>query len=196
MKKGAQMNRITQIVLDMDGPLVDLRKPLCELHGLPDPYTDPERIYPFDLTKVWPIPFERLWTGTDADWWADLPPQPWMEELVHELELRFGSENISLLTSPLDDDGACYTGKIRWIRKHLPQFRRRFLVGPAKEFASAPWRALIDDRPKNLDDFATGGPPGMTMPTLAFPTPWNENHKWAHDPMVVVRRWLGTYDAE
>ena len=178
---------IEKLLLDMDGPLVNLRDPLCELHNLPDPYTESKQ-YPFELTDVWPLTINQLWVGCDADWWANLPPQPWMEELVYELELRFGKKNICLLTSPLDDDGSCYMGKMRWIKQHLPQYRRRFLVGPAKEFAAGgPHKGLVDDRPKNLKDFeAAGGT------ALAFPTPWNVNYRFADDPMPIVRTWLDT----
>lgn len=178
---------IDRVLLDMDGVLVDFNGGVCEHFGktLPD--------YPFnpDVQKVqqdWNIEPHfgmtpaQLWDPLGFDFWANLAPLPWYQDVVGLLEDHFGEENICLLTSPIRTAGAI-DGKISWIRKHLPQYRRRFLVGPCKEFCAGPSHALVDDHSVNIEKFEDAG--GRTF---LFPAPWNRRFK--EHPVPALKEWL------
>jgi 5'(3')-deoxyribonucleotidase len=179
---------IERALLDMDGVLVDFNAGISEYYGVPLPD------YPFNPDKQtvqqsWNIEHHfgrtpaQLWDPLGFAFWAGLKPLPWFTEVVGLLEDHFGEENICLLTSPIKTEGAI-DGKIDWIRRHLPQYRRRFLVGPCKEFCAGPRHALIDDHSVNIEKFRDAG--GRTF---LFPAPWNRRFK--EHPVPALKEWLG-----
>lgn len=113
--------------------------------------------------------------------WKNLSPLPWMHDVVGILEAEFGEEHICILTSPVRTDG-CIDGKIAWIRHYLPQYRRRFLVGPPKEFCASPRHALVDDHEPNAVKFVEAG-----GHALLFPAPWNRRFK--EEPVAALKKW-------
>ena len=182
---------IDRVLLDMDGVLVDFLGGACKFHGvtydgLPhNPYSQTEQ-KPWEIEGVFGMSPHKLWNPLGRDFWANLDPLPYCHEVVELLSERFGEENICLLTSPIRTDG-CIDGKMDWIRKHLPQFKRRFLVGPAKQFAASSSHVLVDDRPKNIEEFkAVGGNVFM------FPAPWNRRFK--EHPVTALKEWLRSLD--
>jgi len=179
---------IQRILLDVDGVLANLRVALAAKLNRPMPYEAGKR-YGFQTAPLWGISAAEMWCGCDRTFWAGVPLMPWAHELVNELELRFGQGNICLLTSPIDEDG-CVDGKQDWVKEHFPAYRRRTMIGPAKEFcAGSPKHALIDDRPENIDTFAAAGGSVFT-----FPAPWNDGYLEAANPMPAVHRWLSSLD--
>ncbi len=175
---------IERILLDMDSVLVDLPAGLAREHGRELPFTFGEPAG-FEMSTLWGISATEMWAPCGRDFWRNLEPLPWMSELVNELELRFGRDNMCLLTSPTLNDG-CVDGKLDWIRKHLPAYRRRYLIGPAKVFCAGSSSCLVDDRVENTEAFIESGGFAFT-----FPAPWNPHYAAAGNPMPVVREWLG-----
>lgn len=152
------------ILLDMDGVLVDFIGGAYGLHQRPMPDAVPWRIWEeMGLTE------EEFWAPMGHDFWANLPWTPEGQLLVRQLELMVGAENICLLTSPCLTPG-CAEGKLAWIGRHLPQYRRQYLLGPAKGFAAGPGKVLVDDHEKNVADFRSMGGGAVLVPR-----PWNSN---------------------
>ncbi len=50
----------------------------------------------------------------------------------------------------------------------MPNYGRRYLMGPAKHFCSGPGRVLIDDSDKNVIEFLRSGGQAILVPR-----PWN-----------------------
>lgn len=139
-------------LLDLDGVLADFIGGLCKLRGTP-------RVDP----SGWNCIDAHEWEKMDEEFWATLDRTPEFEAILTTVEETFGPENVCLLTSPVRTAG-CLEGKMRWIRKHLPAYSRRFLIGPAKEFCANPRSVLIDDSETNVKAFTDAGGYAVLVP--------------------------------
>lgn len=171
-----------KVLLDMDGVVSDLNGGACRLHGVSDPYNNHDNHGNYGIQKLMGIPAPEFWGAMGREFWANLEPTPHMKEYVNLLVKAFGGENICLLTSPVLTEG-CYEGKMDWIRKHLPAFRRQFLVGPSKNFCAHPGSLLIDDCEKNVLEFRDAGGNAFLVPG-----PWNLGH--CTDPVEALKNYL------
>lgn len=175
----------------MDGVLVDFLGGACKFHnktydGHPhDPANQAEQ-KPWNIEPIFQMNAPELWDPLGREFWESLEPLPHCHEVVEILSNKFGEENICLLTSPVRTDG-CIDGKMSWIRRHLPQFRRRFLVGPAKQFCASPRHALVDDHAKNIEAFKDAG-----GHVFMFPAPWNP--RFSEDPVEAIKKWVEALD--
>lgn len=175
-------------LLDMDGVLVDFVRGAIELHDLPaNLYDDPKSLGDFDIVKLSGLKPQDFWKDMGFDFWASLP---WTADGMNILNLvlsKFGDKNICLLTSPCMTEG-CIEGKLYWIRRNLPDFSRRFLVGPAKEFCAGPNNYLIDDSDHNRRTFeAHGGN------CILVPRPWNSMHHQRHRTLDHLMNLMGDH---
>lgn len=151
-------------LLDLDGVLVDFVSGAQRLHGQP---VGPHLITDWDFYEGWGLTPESFWAPMGEEFWAGLDWTAEGRSILAVVEAAVGRENVCLLTSPCDTPG-CVEGKVRWIRRYLPEYRRRFLVGPAKEYAAGPGRVLIDDSDANVIRFSAAG-----GNTVLVPRPWN-----------------------
>lgn len=161
-------------LLDLDGVLVDFVGGAAKLHGF-----DPALAVRWDFMADVGLTQNQFWSPLGEDFWANLPWMPDGMRILAIVEKAFGPENVCLLTSPCDTDG-CMQGKLRWIRKHLPVYNRRYLMGSAKEFCASRDSLLIDDSDSNTTKFATAGGWGVLVPR-----PWNvlagrDPVEWVH----------------
>ena len=148
-----------QIFLDMDGVIVDLHAAVAQRLGLVD-------MTVFNRGEL-AMTDAEIWSGTDAEWWANLP---WMsdgEAIVKVCEDAVGAENLIICSKPANWPGSA-EGKLRWIENHLPGYARRFVLTPDKAWCANGRTLLIDDNENNIFGFrAAGGA------TLLCPRPWN-----------------------
>lgn len=161
------MNLERKCLLDMDGVLADFIGGLFKLRGVP---------------RVDPTAFECVsrgeWEKMDFDFWANLEPTPEFAPILGTVEEIFGRENVCLLTSPCMTRG-CHDGKYAWIRKHLPEYKRRYLIGPAKHFCAGPNTYLVDDSDDNCDAFVKAGGQAFLVPRA-----WNALRAWKVSDML------------
>ena len=172
-----------KVLLDIDGVVADFVGGACRLHGVPDPYLKPENHGHYEIQDLVGIHGPAFWDPMGEEFWANLEPTTHMQEIVTLLTLQYGVKNICLLTSPVRTPG-CIDGKMRWIRRHLPDFSRRFLVGPAKEFCAHENSILFDDSESNVRKFEAAGGRTFLVPGL-----WNSLHKL--DALGAIQRFLG-----
>jgi 5'(3')-deoxyribonucleotidase len=102
------------------------------------------------------------------------------------LEQIYGPEHICVLTSPVDTPGAV-EGKVDWIRHNMPDYRRRFFVGPPKHLVAASHIRLVDDHDDNVDAFVAAGGRATLVPR-----PWNRrinetNNLGRFDPELLLQ---------
>lgn len=157
----------------MDGILVDFMSGAHKYFGLPYSYEE----YPYELgdwdcipptgMKITP---EEFWESLDEDHWANLPWMPDGKEILAVIESYFPKEHICLLTSPTLSP-SCASGKVRWIQKEMPDYARRFLIGPPKYFCAHREALLIDDSDKNVNLFKLHG--GRA---ICIPRKWNSKY--------------------
>ena len=85
-----------------------------------------------------------------------------------------------LLTSPGNAESV--VGKIQWIEKHLPEYKRRYLIGPEKHFCSHRNSILIDDSDENVMKFREEGGDAILVPRM-----WNCNYGNRHHSFDFVK---------
>ena len=169
-----------RILLDMDGVIADFIGAAALLHEF-----DASAVKCWDFLESFGIDPVAFWSPMGRKFWANVPKTIEADAIVQACEEAVGAENVCLLSSPCDTDG-CIDGKRDWIRKHYPQFARRAMFGPAKEFCAAPNRLLVDDSDSNCNAFARAG--GVAC---LLPRPWNLNrgmHVLNHLHMVLAER--------
>jgi 5'(3')-deoxyribonucleotidase len=154
----------------MDGVIADFMRGACALHGVPYPYDNLH--YKGDsrsIEQIYGISKARFFGNMKRDFWLALEPTREAKDIVGLLEDKFGIQNLSILSSPISTNtGECVQGKVDWLKKHFPQFNRRFLFGPVKEMAACCGTLLIDDHEPNIDRFAANG-----GHVFLVPRPWN-----------------------
>ena len=171
-----------RIFLDLDGVLADFVAGAARLHG-----KDPASVTTWDFFERWSLTAADFWNPLGREFWANLPLTPEAHQIVALCEQAVGKENICLLTSPCDTDG-CPEGKRDWVKKHLPDYRRRLLIGAAKEFCATPRSLLVDDHDANCKAFLLAG----GVPCL-FPRPWNAYADRADKPLEVIQTIIGMF---
>lgn len=153
-----------ELNLDLDGVLVDFVRGSFVALGK----SVPIKGLHWDYWTQMGITEEEFWSVMGHDFWANLPWTKEGKKFLAYMELIFGAENITLLTSPADTTGAV-EGKVAWIRRELPGYKRRFSVSAApKAKTSCESRILVDDNLGNVEKYRLAG-----GPTVLVPRPWN-----------------------
>jgi len=166
------------ILCDMDGVLVDFVGPACESHGKTKPYQNSSAAGSWDIVGLLGMTPEEFWGPLGYVFWASLP---WMSDGRRILEVIFdATQHVYLLTSPTDDPGSL-SGKYAWVKRELPDLRRRMLVGAPKHLCAMPDAVLVDDSDANIDRFSDAG--GRT---ILVPRPWNSRHAESHRAVECV----------
>ena len=154
------------VFFDLDGVLADFVRGALALHRAELPMTDVTWGFPgqigFDGESD-----PTFWEPMGRSFWYGLAPLADGFALLRSAEGFVGPENIGILSSPCFTDG-CADGKLEWVRKHLPLYRRRVFIGPAKYLVAGPGKILVDDNNDNADKFAAAG--GLSV---LVPRPWN-----------------------
>lgn len=172
-----------RVLLDLDGVLADFVRGACALHRVPDPFLKEENLGSYMIQEMIDIYGSRFYDPMGKAFWANLPLTKYAKRIVTILEDYYGSDNICILTSPVRTDG-CIDGKMDWIRRHFPQYGRRFLIGPVKDFCASPDSILFDDYAENTANFrAAGG--------NAFLVPASNNYKYLEHPVEALIHFLG-----
>ncbi len=157
-----------KVILDLDGVLVNM------VGGMEERYDTKIKEWPeckASLEKVFNMPPKQLWSNLGINFWVNLKWHVDGQRILTKLSMQFGEENIVICTSPTWDPQAA-AGKMTWIQNHLPDFNRRFLIGPAKEFLAHEQSVLVDDFDYNVDKFRKHGGHAILVPR-----PWNSNRQ-------------------
>ena len=164
-----------RILLDLDGVLVDFVGGACRIHGRPDPFAEPlipEVVGNFSMDKIWGMGLDTFWKPMKMpSFWKGLEFMPDAKEILELCEQAVGMDNVCLLTSPSRGSGPV-VGKINWIEKNMPEYSRRYLIGPAKQFCAGPDSVLVDDSNRNIEDFVEAG-----GNVILVPRAWNSNYR-------------------
>lgn len=163
------MSHKKKALLDMDGVVVDFVRGVLKWYGSDVSYGD----ITWNLEKTVAPTLEPsvFWDNLGYDFWVNLPFTPKGQLLTQYVLQMFGEENVCICTSPCRTPGSI-EGKIEWIRRHIPQLQRRFMVTPVKEFAASKNRFLLDDNNENCKKFNEAG--GVS---ILIPQPWNDRNE-------------------
>lgn len=177
------MNQPTEkCFIDMDGVLADFVSGVCKAYGRPNPYTNPANFNIFEIEDIWQITPKEFWAPCDGPtFWEDLKPMPGAGNLVDIATMRFGQENVCVLTSP-SLSPYCVPGKRKWLKQWFPELKY-VLFGSAKHFLAHPTTWLLDDRNENVAQFTAAGGNGVLVPRR-----WNAKYAEAPYALTAIRR--------
>lgn len=146
----------------MDGVLADFASQAIKAHGWSGKHDD---IYKFNMEEIFGITISEFWSKCwGYDFWYDIKPYPWAEELIRECR-KLGDLIIS--TSPSADKD-CIPAKQQWLYDHFGIKVTDCMFGSKKYLMANPKTTLIDDYPLNIEKFANNN-----GNTLLFRQPWN-----------------------
>jgi len=172
-----------KVLLDLDGVITNFVGAACEFHRVANPYARSENLGVYNIEKLTGIYGDDFWGGLDMAFWSNLPMMPFSGGIINLLEETYGQENICILTSPIRTAG-CINGKMAWIKRNMPKYRRQFLIGPMKEACAHPNSILFDDCDANIERFEAAGGNAFLIPA-----PWNSKH--SELPVVALEDFLG-----
>lgn len=143
--------RPTYCLIDLDGVLVDFHNAAIRLHDLPvDPDTVGWDLFSGHMTA------EDFWKPLGYDFWAGLDWIADGRQILRAAERHFSPDNIFILSSPCWTKG-CAEGKIDWVQRKLPQYRKRLILGNRKDICAGQDRLLIDDSDTQCEMFHRAG---------------------------------------
>lgn len=140
-----------------------------------------------DMVAHLEIAPEEFWKTIDSygeEWWANLEPESWANELIEIV--RFYDRDFTILTSPSRSHFAG-SGKILWLQKYFNKKFSNYIITPAKnkqKLASAK-SVLIDDNDKNCEQFRF-----RLGYTVLFPRIWNQNHELENEKIEYTKKQL------
>ena len=148
------------VYLDLDGVLADFVGGVCQAFNIPretllETWTPGQ----YDLCPPLKVSANHFWdviSRRGEEFWANLGVMPDAYELVALAEQR--GEVVFMTSPPLNPSAV--VGKIRWIEKHFPTFRRRFAVTPCKAAFAHPYAVLVDDWDEAVTKFRKAGGSG------------------------------------
>ena len=185
---------IKTVYLDMDGVMVNFLGGLHKSLGVPYdtshyPYEEGKWNMLTDIKGFDDVPatFEQCNDACTESFWVNLNWTPDGRDILEIVTRMFDIRNIYLLTTCMPNPGTP-SGKMQWIEKNLPIFKRQFIIlgsGVGKGLFASPDALLIDDRDKNIDEFIAAGGHGLLVPR-----PWNRAHSCAGRTVEVVMKFL------
>jgi 5'(3')-deoxyribonucleotidase len=107
-------------------------------------------------------------------------------QILTIVEDLFKYLNILLLTTPMPNVESA-SGKMAWVRRHLPQYNKKLIIttAPKDTFAKVPDSILIDDCQNNFERWTAAG--GRMQ---LVPRPWNNCHEQAARAAEIVETGL------
>lgn len=151
------------LLLDLDGVIADLHRPLLALYGNLHRYTDITYWNFFDDK----YPDWRVATANPT-FWATLPQTPEFHSLVTGIQnIVKHPECLYICTSPTGASG-CIDGKIAWVERNLGRQAVKNVIISVNKGVSSRGNVLIDDSDHNCAEAVKNGGTGLLVPR-----PWN-----------------------
>ena len=172
---------IKTVYLDLDGVLVDFVSGINKCMGISENTVASIR----NWWEKYDIPFEQVNSYCTIDFWQNLAWLSNGKEILSAVLDKFSQPNIFLLTTPMPNSGS-WTGKFKWVQKHLPLFTKQLIItmAPKALFAGSDI-LLIDDYDKNIEEFITAGGKGCLVPRSS-----NKFHFCTNRTVEVVKEFL------
>lgn len=166
------------ILLDMDGVIVDFVSAAIEANGFRFRHDDVDRL---NIQEIGGVSAIQFWQAIDDSYgfWESLELYPWAKNLI-DLVKDF-DRDWSFCTTPSNSPMST-KGKHEWLREYIGSDFKRFVFTPQKQLLARPTNLLIDDSDSNVERFLDAG--GQA---ILFPQPWNKNRDLVNDRVGFVR---------
>jgi len=164
------------VFLDLDGVLANFDKAACPILNVSYPPSD------WHWDKGILDGFRKVDEKCNIDFWINLD---WMldgKEILQVVESYFEPKNIYLLTAPMLNPGSG-TGKMLWVKNHLPQYYEQLIITRApKHLLAKPDTLLIDDKDENVEGFWDAGGKAILVPRH-----WNRFYAVANSAVKSIK---------
>lgn len=171
----------------MDGVIVDFHQAIVDKFKIPES-TIHEAAKPLGWTWVYDLTGlgeKQFWSEIDnIGFWEYLPWTHDGEHILDLVEKYFHPRNVCLLTNPSGLENVVI-GKMRWIRREIPDYNNRVLFGAAKHFCAHPGRLLLDDAEHNIAAYEEAGGSVLLVPRL-----WNHKHEQHKNVPQHIEEWF------
>lgn len=161
-----------KIILDVDGVIAQCHETALKYHGV--------RLKDYPLNQdvkdlihehrpecgVDELTRDEFWAAFNYDFWAGLPRAEYWLPFWTYLDSLVGLENVFVATRPALS-GECAAGKFDWLTFNLPKGVNFALIHHKSMLARVD-RLLIDDSPKNVEEFRRAG-----GSAFLWKQPWN-----------------------
>lgn len=169
----------TKVFLDMDGVLVDFISGALEVFSVP--YKS-KADFMLNINTWEDLPralgvseqvFYSVMGKLSYEFWLTLAPLKDTDRLNCENIVRCltNSDKVDtyILTTAVSSNSA--KGKIMWVEAHLPHLADKVITAKTKAAVAGPGKVLIDDRPRNIEEWEAAGGTG-----LLYPQDYNTEH--------------------
>lgn len=176
MQRRRASYQLKEVLVDMDGVLVDFVSGVCRLFDRD----------PIKIKAEWPIGEYNLGAGFKDDpntgdiwkaierqephFWTGLNIEPDAVKVLNTIQHCRTSVRTWVVTQP--KSAQSMLGKKRWIEHNIGKEFNRYIFTPHKEVLASRFRLLIDDCEENCKRFIAAG--GQAF---LWPRPWNS--AWA-----------------
>ena len=173
-----------RIILDADEVLFDFRAAACLVHGW-DPAEMRQRTIEsglWEMADVIGMDRDTFWIPiheAGAQFWQDLKPFPWVEELL--ALVKQVTPDWWIVTSP-SRKVSSRIGKTLLFASYFGERFDHYHITKDKHLFAAEGVVLIDDRQENIDAFVKAGGDG-----ILFPSCGNKLHAMADNPVEYIR---------
>jgi 5'(3')-deoxyribonucleotidase len=169
----------TKVFIDMDGVLVDFISGALEVFSVPynsktdfmlsiDTWEDLPR-----ALGVSDQVFYSVMGKLSYEFWLTLAPLRDTDKLnCGNIVRRLTNSNkveTYILTTAVSANSA--KGKIMWVEAHLPHLADKVITAKTKAAVSGQGKVLIDDRPRNIEEWEAAGGRG-----ILYPQDYNTDH--------------------
>jgi len=165
-----------RLFLDLDGVLINWLKGAHQVHDKEYheewPYVRGPLGWHFYKDPKFNVSGAHLFDGMDRSFWANLEWTKDGKDILTLCEEHFG-DDVYLLTAPHQQDGVV-DGRMDWIRREMPEYVEKVLVGKCKKACAHGDTVLVDDWDENLYAWDNAGGIAVTCPR-----PWNCMHRQA-----------------
>lgn len=167
-----------KLILDLDGVFADFTGAACVVHGRPG-----YKVTGWGFYEDWGITEEEFWAPIrsrgDCFYEHIVQPFPWARELLTLCQKY--DENLVFASVAGGQHADDYSGKVRFVRKHLGDTPVIVVPPGFKHLLSAPGRVLVDDSAPNVISWREHG-----GEAVLFPQYWNASHSYTNDRVGYV----------
>lgn len=150
-----------RILLDLDEVCCDFCTPAWKIHGYSREQADEliRKTGKYLIQDILELEDWEFWEPINSigeDFWINLEPLEWFENLLDFVEDLVGKNNWYIVTAPARD-ASCVAGKRKWIHNHLGERFDRFAITKHKQLMSTSDSVLIDDSERQIKEFQGPG---------------------------------------
>jgi len=142
-----------KVFIDMDGVLVNLPAAAFKFHRILDIYAHPKNLGNYSMHETSGLSREDFWS-LPSQVWQDAPKMPDADAIVNLCIANFGPDNVAFLSMPGGRDiSECIKGKMRWIDRHYPGFKKKCIFTAHKGLLAHQGALLLDDSDEQVQFF-------------------------------------------